>query len=125
MRLEILHPEVADRDCLTCQQFQFDDAGNIEIGRDGQPERRPRGVLPPCRYTHKGCPKGTPENQRSLTEQNRECWDHYRECRAVGVFPDDPLVRHHAALIRDVEDECNRVLEHRKIVQLVTALIPR
>ena len=31
-------------------------------------------------------------------------YQHYRECRAVGQFPDDPLVRRNAAEIQDVEE---------------------
>lgn len=42
-----------------------------------------------------------------FTPATRRAWDHYQECRAVGwnvADAADPLVRHHAALIRAVED---------------------
>lgn len=60
-----------------------------------------------CR-TEKGCPKGTPENQRSLWPENEDCYEHYQECVAVNQFPDDPLVRQNARIIRDVLDTIKR-----------------
>lgn len=39
-----------------------------------------------------------------LTEQNRRAWEHYQECRAVGHFPDDPIVRRLGGLLRRMED---------------------
>lgn len=47
-----------------------------------------------------------------------ECYDHYRECKAVGVFPDDAVVRRNAAAIRDVEDvaEQNRQGEFQSVL---------
>lgn len=71
---------------------------------------RPAGAPPPCR----ACPKvppgvePRPENAVEATDQARRCYEHYRECRAVGSFPDDPLVRHHARVFRDVEDAAER-----------------
>lgn len=88
------------------------------VGRDGNPLPRLPMFPAPCR-TDKGCPKGTPENQRSLNEQNRRCYEHYKECRATGMFPDDPVVRRNAAVIRDVEDAVERSRE----VEFQTSLI--
>jgi hypothetical protein len=51
-----------------------------------------------------GCPKGTPEVPLSLTPENQQAYRFDRECRAVNEFPNDPLVRRHAALIRAVEE---------------------
>ncbi len=51
-----------------------------------------------------GCPKGTPENPKSLSPKNEQAYQHYRECRAVGVWGDDPIVRQNAAVIRSLED---------------------
>jgi len=61
-----------------------------------------RHNLPPCRLS--GCPKGTPENSIELSQKNLQAWHHYQECRAVGNFPDDPIVRRNAALIKRIED---------------------
>ncbi len=87
-------------------------------GRDGKiVERLP--IFPaPCR-TDKGCPKGNPESPRSLMSENERCYEHYRECRAVNQFPDDPVVRRNAAAIRDVED----LAEHRRQEDLQSELL--
>lgn len=64
------------------------------------------------------CPKqppDVPEPERSwataveLTEQNWRAWAHYRECVAVGSFPDDPIVRRNAAVIRAAEDAAEQL----------------
>ncbi|MGZ4988610.1 MAG: hypothetical protein ACXWBP_11225, partial [Limisphaerales bacterium] len=56
----------------------------------------------------RSCPKGTPEEPRNLNPDNEACVQHYRECRAVGNFPDDSVVRRNAAAIREVEDSVER-----------------
>jgi hypothetical protein len=86
--------------------------------RSGRLVVRPQGTAPPCRIPGVSCPKGTPEDPRGLTEANRAAWRFDRECRAVGHFPDDPLVRRNAALIRQVEEEFERRerLEFRRAV---------
>lgn len=58
-----------------------------------------------------GCPKGTPEQPKSLTLRNQSIYTHYRECRAVGHFPDDEWVRFHAVIIRDIEDHIRDMRE--------------
>lgn len=62
---------------------------------------RPSGHYAPCRYPDLGCPKGTPENQKTLTPLNEKVVAHYRECQAVGRFPDDPVVRMNAGIIAE------------------------
>jgi len=74
----------------------------------GQLVVRPAGTAAPCRIPGVGCPKGTPEDPRGLNEANRAAWRFDRECRAVGHFPDDPLVRRNASLIRQVEEDIER-----------------
>jgi len=122
----LLHPVIAKLDCDYCQTFVHDpDTYLIELGRDGKPERRDSyglGVCPPNCMTERGCPKGTPDNQRTLNDQSRECWEHYKECRAVGQFPDDPIVRRNAAAIREVEDMCAEIRQrrnHNELIQLM------
>lgn len=63
--------------------------------------------MPPC-YS---CPKipehgdgARPGLAVELTDRNWEAYSHYLECKAVGSFPDDPIVRRNAAIIRSVED---------------------
>ena len=76
--------------------------------RSGRLVLRPPGTFPPCRIHGIGCAKGTPENSRGLSVANQAAWRFDRECRATGNFPDDPLVRRNAAIIRQVEEEFER-----------------
>jgi len=76
--------------------------------RSGRLVARPQGAFPPCRIAGVGCPKGTPENPLALSAANLAAWRHYRECRATGRFPDDPLVRRNAAIICEVEEAIER-----------------
>lgn len=97
------HPGIAWRDCGHCQKFHYDErTGKVREYR-GLPVVRPKGTLTPCRYST-GCPKGTPENQKALSKKNMKAYQHYQECRATGQFPDDPIVRRNAAIIRQVEE---------------------
>jgi hypothetical protein len=65
----------------------------------------------PC---HK-CPKlpadapvKTAAYAEEITDRTRQTIQHYYECRAVGHWPDDPIVRRNAALIREVQDRADR-----------------
>jgi hypothetical protein len=106
VRLLLAAPQIAFRNCEHCQMYVYDEA----TGRpwehpphSGLLIVRPPGTRPPCRIAGVGCPKGTPENQKGLNAANLAAWRHDRECRATGRFPDDPIVRRNAALIREVE----------------------
>lgn len=60
-----------------------------------------------------------------MTSENAEALRHYRECRAVGIFPDDPIVRWYAGIIREVENEADRLPLERQTaatLQLMTLL---
>ena len=135
MRTVLFHPEVTGRTCYDCRRYIFADTAR-EMGeqcftrdRDGRmtlPVHRPRNSAPPCHQ----CPKipdgelPRPENAVEMTEQNWRTYQHYRECRAVGVFPDDPIVRRNAATLRGIEDAAGRQGE-AKIDALITAILLR
>lgn len=122
VRLIKYHPAVAYRSCKRCLEILYDEDTGLEvIGRDGEPEKRFFACLAPCQ-TDKGCPKGTPENQKSLTESNQDCYQHYLECKAVGQFPNDPIVRRNAALIRQVEDGAEQ-FERNQFYTTITGLL--
>lgn len=94
-----------------CQAWQYDEQTG-EIVRhppiSGGPLPRIGGAAAtPCRKPAK-CPKGTPEDSKELNAKNRQAYAHYLECRAVGVFPDDAIVRQNAAIIRRVQDAFDR-----------------
>ncbi|MCA9014012.1 MAG: hypothetical protein KDA77_01660, partial [Planctomycetaceae bacterium] len=63
---------------------------------------------PCCNPRHeKGCLKGTADKQKVLSPKNEKVYQHWKECKAVGQFPDDDIVKKHAALIQDVVDSVN------------------
>lgn len=117
------HPVIAARSCEDCQKFLYADVpgkppATEPSTRGGVVLLRPSGSKPPCRYKGTPCPKGTPENPKTLTPENRIVLEHYRQCAATGHFPDDPIVKHNAALIRQVLDRIDR--ERRETLALLT-----
>jgi hypothetical protein len=96
-------PQLALRDCGDCERHVYNERTGRRSMHAGRPVERPAGTRAPCRLPHVGCLKGTPEAPRALSIQNRLAYQHYEECLAVGEFPDDPIVRRHAMLIRSVE----------------------
>lgn len=99
--------------------FAFQRDGSVlRDKRTALPMLRPKGVPTPC-----GSCQKVPESLRKaglnarecrrhaveFTPQNRAAWQFYRECRAVGKFPDDPLVRWYASVIRETEDRLDRM----------------
>lgn len=113
MLLRQRHPEVADRPCEICQVYMFDHkTGRMERDREGKPIPRPPHSKAPCEYSKdlsrelrlRVCAKVSPDAGLELSERNKQAVQHYKECRAVGQFPDDDIVRRNAAIIRDLED---------------------
>lgn len=114
---------MAARPCDECKTYLYDAAGEPVL-RGGKPVRRPPGSPLPCANCPK-IPPGTPplpENAVELTEEHRETVRFYRECRAVGQFPADPIVRWAAATLRAAEDHCDRVQATRTQLTVLTAL---
>lgn len=108
MLLILTAPRIAARDCSHCQKYQYEEAGPKagEVATlDGKPLFR-RGPTP-CRQPQ-GCPKGTPEAPKTLSRRNWIAYNAYLEYKAVGQFPDDPIVRRNAGIIRQVEDQVAR-----------------
>jgi hypothetical protein len=105
--LNLRHPQVARRDCNHCKKWWYDDDTGKVVQRGGKPLLRPLGTVTACQ-TREGCPKGTPEDQKGLSAKNQQAWKHFQECDAVGQFPDDPIVRHNALIIRKAMKEAKR-----------------
>lgn len=112
MRFLLLRPELATRDCALCLKYAHDEDGP-QLYRGKLRRRLPR-ELAACR-TPRGCPKGTPENPRTLTPANWLCYNHYLRCRATGIWPADPLVQYHARILSAIEREA---WEAKQIAQL-------
>ncbi len=120
VRLALLYPEW-NRPCETCEKYIWkrNDPGRVERTAAGEPVRR---ALPTIPLRCAECPKvpqwakeagKTWQELRALavegfTDENRKAFDFYKGCRAVGHFPDDPLVRWYADLIRGVYDDADR-----------------
>lgn len=132
-RVALLHPGW-DRSCAACETYRVREDGTYSPDkRTGLPMLRPAGVPTPC---HK-CPK-VPAAARDagldwrelrklaadMTPANRAALDFYLACRAVGRFPDDPLVGWYAPLVRDVEDLGRRV-EHVALMSALAGLAAR
>lgn len=119
----MLHPGIAFRDCNDCLAHLYnEETGKVELGRDRKPRKRDASCPPPCR-TSKGCPKGTPEEPESLSEQNERAYLHYKSCVSVGMFPEDSIVRQNATIIRIVEDAvaAGREAEFQGLLLMLTA----
>jgi hypothetical protein len=128
--LLLLHPEVANRSCESCHVWLYDEkTGRIDAAQDGTPLKRPRvGILsvPPCKQPKRSCPKGTPEDTRSLTAANEKAYRHYLECRATNQWPDDALVRRHAGIIFSLEQQVERARQERLTTLIEATLgLPR
>lgn len=124
VRLLLLHPQVATRDCQHCLLVLYDEKTGEPVPSRIQGYRpRDRSCPPPCR-DRRGCAKGTPEAPRSLSAANLQAYEHYLECQATGQFPNDPIVRQNAAIIRGIEEQVSerRRAEFRQLlVTIVTA----
>ena len=110
VQLELLHPEVVNRDCSHCIRFVYEEEGPL-IGQvkmwRGQPLERPPGTVPLCRREGCRCPKGSPENPVVLSPRNRQAFQFHMECRLTGRWPEDALVIERGVLLeqllRDVD----------------------
>lgn len=116
MILRIYHPKVAAIDCETCKKFHYDEKWDpvmIPADPSGRTKKHmPRGPRDPLACSI--CPKiplgavPVPKNAVELSPKNYRAWRHYLECRAVGKFPDDPIVRRNASILRELYDEYDR-----------------
>ena len=83
---------------------------------------RPHNIRTPCdrcpRTAHLPLKDRQQENALDVTELTLQIYQHYRECRATGQFPNDGLVRYHAALIRGIEDAVARQEQEQQMMQL-------
>lgn len=116
----MLHPEVAYRDCGDCKRHVYDDKGKRAMRR-GKPVVRPRGMSPPCHSCPKVAPTGSP-GCVELSEKNWQAYRHYKECQAVGRFPDDATVRRNAAVIRMAEESADQARQAGALTPLLKML---
>lgn len=124
VRLDLLRPDAAARSCADCRAWLYHDTPDrfgAAVERGGRPVPRPPGTATPCSY----CPKQPadlppqdrrPETAVELSDQNAQAVRFTAECRAVGRFPDDAIVRRNAAVIAEAEKTADRVTQAKLAV---------
>lgn len=63
-----------------------------------------------------------------VTPRMAEAFQHYRECKAVGQFPDDPIVRANAVQFRDAEDQAHddrQARREERLMEIASAIAKR
>ena len=98
--LLLSNPRLANRDCVECQTYWYSEATGLPILNNGDGSKMLRDGPTPCQ-SEVGCLKGTPEKSNALNKANGWAWRHFRDCDAVGQFPDDPIVARNASIIRE------------------------
>lgn len=118
------------RTCADCLSYQWGDDGVEGITKTSRKKYRsviacldagakPRKRVPLTMTPCFECPKVREYKPKSyyyadeITETTWQTIQHFDECDAVGQFPDCPIVRRNAALIRRVREDCKRG-EHNK-----------
>lgn len=122
-RLTRLYPRIAALSCRDCVVNWYDADGK-PVERGGKLLPRPAGSRPPCRTCPK-IPPGTdprPENAVELSEEHRDTVRYYEECRAVGHFPDDPIVRWAARVLKNAADHCDKAEANRTQLTVLSVL---
>jgi len=68
------------------------------------------------------------EHAIDMTPTIALAYQHYLECRAVGSFPDDPIVRQNAVLFRHATDEAEKqqaIDREGRLIEIILSAIPR
>lgn len=124
LQLILLHPEVAAVSCADCKTWMYDDSWEKQT-RFGLPVLRPEGAKTPC-WSCPKIPKGEPARPSSAVElsaKNVRAYIHYGECKAVGQFPDDPIVRRNARIIAGLEESIKETRSNGGQRQILTAIL--
>ena len=113
----LYHPEVATRSCADCKRWVYDDKGEVQKGRDGQPMKRPVNSRTPCRT----CPKKSPAeaHQYELSDKNHKAVQLYFSVRGGVELCDD--LKHDAIVARNmgIIDRIIRQHEQQQAAQSV------
>lgn len=99
VKLHRKYPHLTSVSCCFCRANWYDPETGAVSKMDGKPLARPADAELLCSFGQ--CPRGTPENPKTLSRKNQLAYRHYLECQAVGDFPDDPIVRRNAEIIRE------------------------
>jgi hypothetical protein len=95
---------LASLSCDDCRKYWYDDEWNqIKSNATGLPILRDGPTLCEANEVNpvKRCPKGHWKKPTQIfNERNKRAWEHFQECDAVREFPNDPIVRLNAIIIR-------------------------
>jgi hypothetical protein len=124
----LAHPNFAALSCAMCEKVQHvDGVISYRNTTPRTPNPRLKGQVTPCWKCPKipdEAPRKTRPHAIEMSYKNRAAYLHYRECSAVGSFPDDPIVRRNAGVIRGVIDSLAEARIERVMV-LLGGLISR
>lgn len=116
--LFLTNRKYATRNCNNCKKWWYDEETGEVAKAMGKPLLRIIDTPTLCQ-TEAGCPKGTPEDQKSWHAINRRAFLHWIEAKSVSQFPDDPIVRRNAASIqsvyKEIENERRRRSNQRSV----------
>ena len=123
MKLILLHPQILNRSCASCQHWLFDDDHHL-ILRLGQPIARPPGSPTPCWKCVKKSPHAARGLERDLPETASALELYYRlRATGGGCLSDaqrcDPLLARHMAII----DALVRQAERDQLVRMIGGLL--
>lgn len=116
-----------DRPCSLCEKYSYTAEKGLRFDPLGNPYKRPPGVPTPCG----ACPK-VPDHVKEwhddyrvlrakaedMTDENRQAYKFYKQCKATGRFPDDPIVSWYSGIIRNLEDIHARSAVETQTVEL-------
>jgi len=121
--LLLSHPRILQIDCKDCKKFHFDFNKGKKRMRAGFPIIREPNEPTPCWKCPKleGVEYKKPENSIQLSPKNEEAFSMYLEWKATNSFPDDPIVRRNAGMIRWVEDVHQRA--NSDMTQIMPAMM--
>lgn len=123
MLLLLEHSELPT--CSDCRKWLHDpDNGWKRSSRGDKDNERRSDNPPPCFRCPKvplqrrkqpinKVPLPTWRDAHELSAMNQIAYHHYLECKAVGQFPDDAIVRRNAGLIRQAEEIAERSRQRR------------
>lgn len=129
------------RTCADCIAFMWGEGGvegtSRSIGRKkfkslqacrnagAVPTTRINGMALPCHECPKvreGAPRPSYYYADEVTDQSWLAIQHFDECDAVQQFPNDPIVKKNAAVIRRVKAECARSSQSSNLAHVLAIL---
>ena len=129
------------RTCADCIAFMWSDEGvegtsralgrkkfrSLQVCRTAGavPTERVNGIIPPCWECPKvreGAPRPSYYYADEVSDQSWKAIEHFEECDAVQQFPDDPIVRRNAAIIRRTKANCGKLSHNKNLAHMLAML---